>query len=961
MPGIVLLLPVVAIVVVTIHDVVRRPTLRRLALRNVTRRRGEALLVVVGSLIATAIITASFLVGDTLGASIRDSARTQMGPADEYVPAPSLARLPDIAAALSSPVPGTDGTLPVVRSGATAASVHGSPRLAEPHAAMLEVDFAAARRFGGDAGATGFAGAGSTPSGVDAVVAKDLARTLHLKRGDSVDVYAFGTRLRLRVRGVVPRLGVAGLAVQDQTNSPNVFVAPGTIARLAARPTARLASVPEAFVLVSNDGGVFSGATHSAAIRQRLEARVRPVAAVSVTTTKQDLLDGAKEASKSFTQVFAGIGAFSVIAGILLLVNIFVMLADERKSELGMLRAVGMRRNQLVRAFGIEGAIYAVLAGVAGTVSGIGIGRLIVVVAQRLFNQEERFRIQLRFAVTPHALVLGLLIGLVISLITVWATSIRVGRLNVIRAIRDVPEPHVVRRRLRTMVLSGAGMAFGLLLFASGVAGKAWFGALAGPPIALFSCIPLLSAVVPRRAVASLACVGALAWAVVAFTVLPKVFDNVDIPAFVVQGVILVSAAVALLATNADLSVHLTSRLSGAGTALAARLGLAYPVARRFRTSMLLGMYALVIFTMTFLAVFAKLFGEQGPRFSREQSAGYDVLVDSNPYDPATPQVLRAQPGVASVAPLLRAFPNFTTTYRTKPMSWPLTAFDKSFLAYGQPKLRNYAARFGSERATWQAVESTPDLAIVSDFFLRRGGGPPQNQIHPGDIFSVYEPTTGRTARLTVAGVTTSDWVFNGVMVGTPWAQSFFGKDIALARTYVRVRPGAAGEEVAARLTGGLLSHGVDARTISSIVHTRLQQNEGFFTLMEGYLVLGLLIGIAGLGVVMVRAVRERRRQIGMLRAIGFPARLVRRAFLFEAVVIAVQGVVLGMVLALIVSYQLLANSKTFNDQQLGFKVPWATLAVVLVAAMVASLVAILGPATQASRIKPAVALRIAD
>ena len=124
---------------------------------------------------------------------------------------------------------------------------------------------------------------------------------------------------------------------------------------------------------------------------------------------------------------------------------------------------------------------------------------------------------------------------------------------------------------------------------------------------------------------------------------------------------------------------------------------------------------------------------------------------------------------------------------------------------------------------------------------------------------------------------------------------------------------------------------------------------------------LGLLIGIAGLGVVMVRAVRERRRQIGMLRAIGFPARLVRRAFLFEAVVIAVQGVVLGMVLALIVSYQLLANSKTFNDQQLGFKVPWATLAVVLVAAMVASLVAILGPATQASRIKPAVALRIAD
>ena len=40
MAGVLLLLPVVAIVGVTIHDVLRRPTLRRLALRNVTRRRG---------------------------------------------------------------------------------------------------------------------------------------------------------------------------------------------------------------------------------------------------------------------------------------------------------------------------------------------------------------------------------------------------------------------------------------------------------------------------------------------------------------------------------------------------------------------------------------------------------------------------------------------------------------------------------------------------------------------------------------------------------------------------------------------------------------------------------------------------------------------------------------------------------------------------------------------------------
>ena len=57
----------------------------RLAGRNTLRRKGEALLVVLGSLLGTAIITSSFVVGDTLHATIRDQARTRLGPIDEVV------------------------------------------------------------------------------------------------------------------------------------------------------------------------------------------------------------------------------------------------------------------------------------------------------------------------------------------------------------------------------------------------------------------------------------------------------------------------------------------------------------------------------------------------------------------------------------------------------------------------------------------------------------------------------------------------------------------------------------------------------------------------------------------------------------------------------------------------------------------------------------------------------------
>jgi ABC-type antimicrobial peptide transport system permease subunit len=130
---------------------------------------------------------------------------------------------------------------------------------------------------------------------------------------------------------------------------------------------------------------------------------------------------------------------------------------------------------------------------------------------------------------------------------------------------------------------------------------------------------------------------------------------------------------------------------------------------------------------------------------------------------------------------------------------------------------------------------------------------------------------------------------------------------------------------------------------------------------MQGYLALGLVIGIAGLGVVMVRAVRERRRQIGVLRALGFSRAVVRMAFLVEAGFIAVQGVVIGVGLALIVSYQLLVQSDVFGDQGIGFTVPWVSLAILLAATLAASIAATLVPAQQASRIRPAVALRIAD
>jgi putative ABC transport system permease protein len=131
------------------------------------------------------------------------------------------------------------------------------------------------------------------------------------------------------------------------------------------------------------------------------------------------------------------------------------------------------------------------------------------------------------------------------------------------------------------------------------------------------------------------------------------------------------------------------------------------------------------------------------------------------------------------------------------------------------------------------------------------------------------------------------------------------------------------------------------------------------FQLFEGYLALGLLVGIAGIAVVMIRAVRERRRPIGTLRAIGYPSVTIGRSFAVETGFIALEGTIIGASLALLTLYTLVTRSDAMGDTV--FAVPWLPLAILLVATVVASLLATLAPALSATRIRPAVALRTTD
>jgi len=127
--------------------------------------------------------------------------------------------------------------------------------------------------------------------------------------------------------------------------------------------------------------------------------------------------------------------------------------------------------------------------------------------------------------------------------------------------------------------------------------------------------------------------------------------------------------------------------------------------------------------------------------------------------------------------------------------------------------------------------------------------------------------------------------------------------------------------------------------------------------ILQGFMGVGLLAGVAALGTLSTRAVVERRRQIGVLRALGFSARAVSAGLLVESGVVALLGAGLGVGVGLFVAQSTVAFLGRLNPE-LVFAIPWEQIGLVLLVSVGAALLMTILPARQAARLTPAEALR---
>ncbi len=692
---------------------------------------------------------------------------------------------------------------------------------------------------------------------------------------------------------------------------------------------------------------------------------------------KQDSLEMAQDINELLSTFLTIFGSFAILAGVILIINIFTMLAEERKSELGMARAVGMKRRHLMQSFLFEGLAYGSVASAMGTIVGVVIGWILIYMINNIANIMAGVVIPFHFE--NFSLIQAFSTGFIITFATILFTSWRISNLNIIRAIRGIEEPVNDRKGWKIPLLGAL-----LVVVSSVMMFQMWndefMVKLLAPSGIITGLAMLLWRWIGDRISVTSATLGVFLYTYYAIRTYFGDADmgNLEMP-FILSGVLIVLSLVLLIMYNSKPVIMMIVNSIGRAKKFRPTVmtAVSYPLSKKFRTGMSVAMFALVVYMIVMLSVFSNIFVMDLDEETLKEGGGYHIIANAqnpvidiyNVTDPVDNTMITSSvfdhATISQVSQAYAAEANVTEEVQADEggMGFGFGMFSGA-IVYGIDDQFHEGRSFefmkvmeefeGQEvSAVWEAVTAPDSNYIIYSSMMAM-----MSQVSVGNHLTFTTFTGDVTEEYQVIGIVDQS-TLNGAFMSKPNVIKEFGMmGMANSVFLIDVGDGQDIQATADAMEKDFAALGMNSVIVEDMVESSMEMMNSMFVLFELYLYMGMVVGVAGLGIITIRSVVERTPEIGILRSIGFKKKNVRNAFLIEILFVATMGVLIGTLAGIMVSYEIFNVMISDMGGDIEYVIPWAKIALVTAIAYIATILCTIIPAMNASKTSPSEALR---